>query len=57
MDRETIVSIVKDEFRKHTWDTFIDEPASVAQGRKGVVVPAARTAESESRQSARQPVR
>ena len=32
MDKATIVSIVKEEFRKHTWDTFVDQPASVAQG-------------------------
>jgi hypothetical protein len=39
MDKEAIVSIVKDEFRKHTWDTFVDEPPSVAEGGRGVVVP------------------
>jgi hypothetical protein len=39
MDRAAIVSVVKDEFRKHTGDTFVDEPPSVAQGGRGVVVP------------------
>jgi hypothetical protein len=39
MDKAAIVSAVKDEFRKHTWDTFVDEPPSVAQGGTGVVLP------------------
>jgi hypothetical protein len=27
------------ELRRHSFDTFVDEPPSVAQGGKGVVVP------------------
>lgn len=39
MDRVAILSAVRSEFRKHTWDTFVDEPPSASQGGRGVVVP------------------
>jgi hypothetical protein len=31
--------VMKAEFAKHRWDTFVDEPPSMAQGGSGVVVP------------------
>ena len=34
-----IAESVRDEFHKHRFDTFVDEPPCVAQGGKGVVVP------------------
>jgi len=34
-----IAEAIRAEFQKHRFDTFIDEPPSVAQGGKGVVVP------------------
>jgi len=39
MDKAAILSAVRREFPKHCWDTFIDEPPSIAQGGRGVVVP------------------
>ena len=42
MDNETKTqnfSISKDELMRHTWDTFVDEPPSVAAGGNGVVIP------------------
>jgi hypothetical protein len=38
-ERARIQAIVKEEFAKHRWDTFVDEPPSMAQGGRGVVVP------------------
>ena len=34
-----IAEVVRAEFQKHRFETFVDEPPSVAQGGKGVVVP------------------
>ena len=34
-----IAEAIRAEFQKHRFDTFVDEPPSVAQGGKGVVVP------------------
>ena len=34
-----IAEAVRAEFQKYRFDTFVDEPPSVAQGGKGVVVP------------------
>jgi len=31
--------VMKAEFAKHRWDTFVDEPPGMAQGGSGVVVP------------------
>jgi hypothetical protein len=39
MDKAKILQAAKVELCRHTWDTFIDDPPSVAQGGKGVVVP------------------
>jgi hypothetical protein len=39
MDKAAIISAVRAEFHKHNWDTFIDDPPSIAQGGKGIVVP------------------
>ena len=36
-------AILKAEFAKHRWDTFVDEPPSVAKGGSGVVVPGCST--------------
>jgi hypothetical protein len=38
MDKAKILQQAKTELLRHAWDTFIDEPPSVAQGGKGVVV-------------------
>ena len=32
-------AVMRVEFAKHRWDTFVDEPPSMAQGGRGVVVP------------------
>jgi hypothetical protein len=42
MDNETKVRILrsaKSELMRHSWDTFVAEPPSVAQGGNGVVIP------------------
>ena len=42
MDNETKIRIfqsAKTELIRHTWDTFVDEPPSVAAGGIGVVIP------------------
>jgi hypothetical protein len=39
MDNAAIIFAVQKEFRRHNWDSFVDEPPSVAQGGKGIVVP------------------
>jgi hypothetical protein len=45
MDNETKIRIfqsAKRELMRHTWDTFVDEPPSVAAGGNGVVIPGCR---------------
>lgn len=39
MDAKQIISAVRAEFRKHLWDTFVDNPPAIAHGGNGVVVP------------------
>jgi len=39
MDKAAILSAVRQEFSKHHWDTFVNEPPSIEQGGRGVVVP------------------
>ena len=42
MDNETKIRIfqsAKNELMRNTWDTFVDEPPSVAAGGIGVVIP------------------
>jgi hypothetical protein len=42
MDKETKIRIfqsAKSELMRHSWDTFVDEPPSVAAGGNGVVIP------------------
>ena len=42
MDNETKVRIfqsAKNELMRHVWDTFVNDPPSVAQGGSGVVIP------------------
>jgi hypothetical protein len=38
MDKGKLIQTAKIELMKHSWDTFVDEPPSVAEGGKGVVV-------------------
>jgi hypothetical protein len=38
MDKAKILQAAKTELMQHGWDNFVDEPPSVAQGGKGVVV-------------------
>jgi hypothetical protein len=39
MDRQQLLAALETEMRRHTFDHFVDEPPSAAQGGKGVVVP------------------
>ena len=38
MDKAKILMTARTEFMRHSWDTFVNEPAPVAQGGKGVVI-------------------
>ena len=38
-ERSPLRAIIAAEFSKHRWDTFVDEPPSIARGGRGVVVP------------------
>jgi hypothetical protein len=38
LDREKILSIARQEMGVHSFDTFVDNPPSIAQGGRGVVV-------------------
>jgi len=41
MDRPTkekILAATKHELMRHDWNTYVDEPPSMAQGGKGIVV-------------------
>ena len=39
MDKSQIISAAQAELQRHSFDTFVDDPPSVAQGGRGVVVP------------------
>jgi hypothetical protein len=39
MPDNLILQAAQAELRKHGWDTFVDEPPSMAQGGKGIVTP------------------
>jgi hypothetical protein len=38
MDADTIIKAVQIELQRHSFDTFVSNPPSIAQGGKGVVV-------------------
>jgi hypothetical protein len=42
MKKSDLLRALQTEIRRHTFDTFLDEKPSMAQGGKGVVVPGAR---------------
>jgi len=39
MRKSDLLRALQTEIRRHTFDTFVDEPPSVAQGGNGVVTP------------------
>ena len=39
MQKSVLLRALQQEIRRHDFDTFVDEPPSVAQGGKGVAVP------------------
>jgi len=39
MNKQDLLRALQTEIRRHDFDTFVDNPPSVAQGGKGVVVP------------------
>jgi hypothetical protein len=39
MDKTTILQEAQAELMRHSWDTFVNNPPSFAQGGKGTVVP------------------
>jgi Fe-S oxidoreductase len=38
LERNRIIEIARDELVKHSLDTFVDDPPSIAKGGRGVVV-------------------
>jgi len=38
LDRNRIIEIAREEVTKHSLDTFVDDPPSIAKGGRGVVV-------------------
>ena len=34
----SFIATLQRELQRHTWDTFVDDPPSIAQGGRGVVV-------------------
>jgi hypothetical protein len=42
MNKQELLRALQVEIRRHDFDTFVDEPPSVAQGGRGVVVPGCR---------------
>ena len=38
MDARALIAAIQSELRRHTWDTFVDQPPAIAQGGRGVVV-------------------
>ena len=38
MDAPALIAAIQSELRRHTWDTFVDQPPAIAQGGMGVVV-------------------
>jgi hypothetical protein len=39
MQKSVLLRALQQEIRSHDFSTFVDEPPSIAQGGKGVVVP------------------
>jgi hypothetical protein len=38
-DKCSILQAAQRELKRHSWEHFVDDPPSIAQGGKGVVVP------------------
>jgi len=38
LDRDKMIQIAREEIEKHSLDTFVDDPPSIAKGGRGVVV-------------------
>jgi hypothetical protein len=38
-DQTSILQAAQNELKRHNWDTFVENPPSIAQEGKGVVVP------------------
>jgi len=38
MDRDKLLRIAREEMQKHSFDSFVDNPPSIAQGGRGGVV-------------------
>lgn len=38
MDAQALIATIQSELRRHSWDTFVDQPPSTAQGGRGVMV-------------------
>lgn len=39
MTKQELLRLLQIEIRRHSFDTFVDDPPSIAQGGRGVVVP------------------
>lgn len=54
MDRRTkenTLAAAKTELLKHSWGTYVDEPPSMAEGGRGVVVPGCETSKKKANTS------
>jgi hypothetical protein len=38
MDKAQILMTAKAELMRHSWETFVDDPPSIAEGGRGIVV-------------------
>jgi hypothetical protein len=38
MDARALIAAIQSELRRHSWDTFVDQPPSIAHGGEGIVV-------------------
>jgi hypothetical protein len=38
LDRDNLPRIAREEMQKHSFDTFVDNPTSIPQGGRGIVV-------------------
>jgi hypothetical protein len=38
IDRDRLLRVAREEMQKHSFDAFVDNPPSIAQGGRGVVV-------------------
>jgi hypothetical protein len=43
VQKSTLLRALQEEIRRHNFDCFVDEPPSIAEGGRGVIVPGCST--------------